>query len=55
MTVSNTTLKEEYKKLAKAFNYDKDILKTLLLNSVDALFVDEAKKEELKKKVKANF
>lgn len=55
MTVSDTTLKEEYKRIQKQFLLDeKDLLK-IALNSVQAAFLPEDKKEYLKLHVLREF
>ena len=46
-TVSNTTLLDEYKLLEK-IGLSEEELKTIALNSIDAAFINNEKKEELK-------
>ena len=46
-TVSNTTLLDEYK-LLENIGLSKEELKTIALNSIDAAFITNEKKEELK-------
>lgn len=55
MTVSNTTLRNEYKLIKNYFNLENKELKTLALNSVDASFLSIGEKNELRKKVEAGF
>ena len=55
MTVSGTSLGNEFKKLFKAKLIDKDIAKQLVLNSVQAAFISKTEKDELLKKVKYNL
>jgi len=55
MSVSSTSLRNEYIKAAAAFNLDVSELKKLLKNSVTASFTDDKKKEELSEKIEKNF
>lgn len=51
MSVSNTSIKEEYIKLNETFNIKRTELLQLLDNSIDAAFITEPEKNELKKKI----
>lgn len=51
MTVSNTTLKQEWKLLDQEFHFTNNQIKQILYNAVDALFVSEDKRLELKEKI----
>lgn len=51
MSVSNTSIKEEYIKLNETFNIKRTELLQLLNNSIDAAFITEPEKNELKKKI----
>ena len=49
MTVSNTTVLNEFKHLYKTFNLSKEIVHQLLNNSIEASFICSNKKEKFKK------
>ncbi|MBR2468360.1 MAG: adenosine deaminase [Clostridia bacterium] len=51
MTVSNTTLKNEWKLLDSHFHFTNNQIKQILFNAVDSLFASPEKKEELKEKI----
>jgi len=51
MTVSNVTLEGEYDKVIRTFNLSDDEVKTLWFNAVDAAFLDEKGKNELRKRL----
>ena len=53
MTVSSTTLRQEYELMSKTFGLSDDFLKNLALTSVDAAFCDPSVKEELRRKILA--
>lgn len=55
MSVSDTTLRKEFKKLIDTFELTKDEVKTLLLNSAGAAFVSEKEKAELREKIEKAF
>lgn len=55
MTVSNTTLAQEWQLLMDHFPLTKEIVFRILLNSVDAAFASDAQKEDLRKKLAAEF
>ena len=46
-----STLSQEYIKIANLFNYNIDDILIIVLNSVDAAFVDEGMKHILRKKI----
>ena len=51
----NTTLTDEYLKSAKAFGFSVDQLKSLVMNALEASFLEKDKKETLKSRVGAEF
>ncbi len=55
LTVSNTTLKREYKLVQKQFNLSDDALKEMAMNSVDAAFLSTEEKKKLKKYIDNEF
>ena len=50
MTVSDTTLRKEFELLSK-IGVTEEEMKTIALNSIDAAFISEQEKEELRKLV----
>lgn len=48
-TVSNITLTEEYERLAKTFNFKEEDFFKMNMNAINAAFITETEKEELKK------
>lgn len=54
MSVSNTTVKEEFIALNDAFSIKRTELFQLLNNSIDAAFITDAEKAQLKKKIEAS-
>lgn len=55
MTVSNTSLKREYRLLKETFQLSEEMLLQLAENSVEAAFLPQKKKLKLKQKVKQEF
>lgn len=55
LTVSNTTLKREYRLIQKQFSLDDDALLKIALNSADAAFITEKEKDELKCRIVKDF
>ena len=55
MTVSNTSLKREYRLLKETFQLSEEMLLQLAENSVEAAFLPLKKKVKLKQKVKQEF
>ena len=55
MTVSGTTLKNEFKKLFESGLIDKNTAKQVVLNSAKAAFIDDSQKEILLKKIRARL
>jgi len=55
MTISNTDVYEEFKKIIKSHNLQPFEIKQLLLNAADAAFLPIDKKILLKKKIELNF
>ncbi|MEG1887155.1 MAG: adenosine deaminase [Oscillospiraceae bacterium] len=55
MSVSDTTLKKEYKLIQKHFSFDKDTLKKLALNALSGAFISEQAKRLLFEHIKNNF
>lgn len=55
LTVSNTTLKREYRLIKNQFSLDDDALLKIALNSADAAFITEKEKEELKRRIIKDF
>lgn len=55
VTVSNTTLKREYKLLQKQFSLEDEVLCKLALNSADAAFVSEEERVILKNRINNDF
>lgn len=53
MSVSNTTVKEEFIALNDTFGIKRSELLQLLSNSIDAAFITDAEKAQLKKKIEA--
>ena len=49
MTVSNTNVVEEFKAMVETFNLSQEDVNSLLLNSIDAAFVNEERKDLLRK------
>lgn len=47
-TVSNTTLTDEYEKVALAFNFKKEDFKKINMDTIDYAFIGEKEKDELK-------
>lgn len=54
MSVSNTTVKKEFIALNNVFGIKRTELLQLLMNSVDAAFITDAEKAQLKKKIEAS-
>ena len=55
MTVSNTSLKREYRLLKETFQLSEEMLLQLAENSVEAAFLPQKKKLKLEQKVKQEF
>ncbi|MBQ1827372.1 MAG: hypothetical protein II126_05305, partial [Erysipelotrichaceae bacterium] len=55
MTVSGTTIRDEFDKLRKQFDLSDEEIRKLLINSAEAAFISEQEKEELKKVINAAF
>ena len=55
ITVSNTTLKNEYLLVQKQFSLDENTLLNIVLNSVKATFLSEDRKEQLKDQIIREF
>lgn len=55
LTVSDTTLKEEYKLVQETFSLSIDSMKAIALNSADAAFVSDKEKNLLKQYIDQNF
>ncbi len=55
MTVSGTTIRDEFDKLRKQFDLSDEEIRKLLINSAEAAFISEEEKEELKKVINAAF
>ena len=51
MSVSNTTIKEEFKKLNDVFGLTKGEVRKLILNAIDASFAEDDLKESLREQV----
>lgn len=47
-TISNVTLEQEYQKLQDHFKWDQDHFLTCNLNAIDAAFIDQDRKDQLK-------
>ena len=52
-TVSNVTLTDEFVTLRKQFGLNWSLLERLTLNAIDAAFIDDDQKEQLREKVLA--
>lgn len=55
MTVSGTTLKEEYKKVQALFRLDDETMKQIAKNAVKSSFLNEEEKETLYNKIEEQF
>lgn len=55
ITVSNTTLRNEYLLVQKQFSLDENTLLNIVLNSVKATFLSEDRKEQLKEQIIREF
>ncbi len=55
ITVSNTTLKNEYRLVQKQFSLDENLLLKIVLNSVQASFLPADRKEHLKCRITREF
>ena len=55
MSVSNTTLKREYRRLMEEFGFTPEEMKILALNSVKAAFVGEIQKAAFAKKIEESL
>jgi len=55
LSVSATSLREEWNKVMEAFDLTEDEVKSILLNSVEAAFANEEIKEELRQKIEEEF
>ncbi|MBQ7307217.1 MAG: adenosine deaminase [Clostridia bacterium] len=55
MTVSDTTLKNEYRILKENFGFTDEDIKKVLLNSANVAFVSSEEREEIKKMLKERF
>lgn len=55
MTVSDTTLREEYRRLQKYFSLSRTVMEKLALHAAEGALIPERQKEILKKKVAEGF
>ncbi len=55
MTISNITLKKEFEKLQKTFQFPYEIIEKLYMNAVDMAFLDEENKKILRSKIKKSL
>lgn len=55
MTVSNTTISDEYKFLINEFGFSKEDILVLINNSIDVAFIDEIKKQKLRDLLKTKL
>ena len=54
-TVSVTTTRKEYQKVADAFNFNKEDIKAFLMNSVKAAYLDDTNKNKLRNIIEIEF
>ncbi|MBR0137007.1 MAG: adenosine deaminase [Erysipelotrichaceae bacterium] len=55
MTVSGTTVRQEFEKLIDQFDLSDDEIRKMLINSAEAAFISDQEKEELKRVINAAF
>jgi aminodeoxyfutalosine deaminase len=51
----NTTLTDEYQKIAQTFNYDRSDIQIFVLNGVEASLLPAGSKQLLENRIKAQF